>query len=107
MTDQPKFQSIVTPEATVVIYQRKTGEIVGYHDFAAAPGAIIPDRKEMEEIAVVSASGDSEAGAISRDTIATLLVAPSEIEQGKDYRVSADKRLIVTRADGADAPSAS
>jgi hypothetical protein len=107
MNEQSNDRSGIEPQATVVLYDRNSGDVLGYHHFSATSGATIPDRKDMEEIAVSSASRDHEETPISPEAVATLLVAPGEIEQGKDYRVSADRQLVARRPDNADAPSSS
>lgn len=107
MNEQTIERSSIEPQTTAVIYEPKTGEIVGYHHFAAAPGADIPSRAEMEHIALSGASEGEGRGTTTANAFAILFAEPSEIDEGVDYRVSANGRLVAAAIEAAVPPRSS
>ena len=75
------------PAAAVVLYHHRTGAIFSTHYFAAVAGAVLPERDELEKVALAHATGD---GCDAR-THKALHVDPATIKRGVGYRVAVAK----------------
>lgn len=76
------------PAATLVIYNSKTGAIFGSHSFSAADGATLPERAELDRIALAHAARDGCD--VRRHKV--LHVDPTALRPGCHYAVSVKAR---------------
>jgi hypothetical protein len=74
----------------VVIYHHRTGAIFSTHYFAAVPGVTLPERDELEKVALAHATRD---GCDAR-THKVLHVDPATIKRGVGYKVSVAKAML-------------
>jgi hypothetical protein len=78
------------PAAAVILYHGKTGAIFSTHYFSASAGAELPDKAELERIALREAVRDGCKAAQHK----ALHVDPAKLQRGVSYRVSVKKRAL-------------
>jgi hypothetical protein len=88
------------PAAAVILYNRRTGAILNTHYFSAVHGARLPERAELERIAMAQAARD---GSEIRMHLA-LHVDPAALQRGVAYRVSPAKRMLAAVKAGRQKP---
>ena len=76
------------PAAAVVIYDGRTGAIFGSHLFSAAEGATLPERAELNRIALAHAARDGCD--VRRHKV--LHIDPAALRPGCHYAVSVKTR---------------
>lgn len=86
---------MVEPVAAVVIHDRETGAIFATHHFGVADGAELPDREELERLALETAAGDGCE--VARHAV--LYVEPKALRRGVAYRVEGEA-LVEIEAKG-------
>jgi hypothetical protein len=72
------------PAAAVILYNRRTGVIFSTHYFSATNDAKLPDKDELERVALEHAAKD---GCEAR-THKALHVDPAALKRGVGYRVA-------------------
>src|SRR5258708_38951392 len=78
------------PATAVILYNRRTGVIFSTHYFSATSDAKLPDKEELERVALTHATKD---GCDAR-THKALHVDPAMLTRGVGYRVSIAKGLL-------------
>ncbi|MBV8191901.1 MAG: hypothetical protein JOY64_03345 [Alphaproteobacteria bacterium] len=79
------------PQAAVFLYHQRTGRLSHTHFFAAAPGAELPPREELERVALAHAEKDGCN--LRRHKV--LHVDPATLKPGTGYRVSVTRRALI------------
>ncbi len=78
------------PAAAVILYHHRTGAIFSTHYFAAIDGVSLPQRDELEKVALAHATRD---GCDAR-THKVLHVDPAAIRRGVAYRVAVARATL-------------
>lgn len=78
------------PAAAVILYHHRTGAIFSTHYFGAVEGVELPERDELERVAVAHATRDG----CDAKTYKVLHVDPATIKRGVGYRVSVAKATL-------------
>lgn len=97
MKDESKATEggLLEPAAAIVVYHRETGAIFATHHFSVASGAELPDRHELERLALETAAGDG----CEAERHAVLHVEPKALRRGMGYRVL-EGALVEVERDG-------
>jgi hypothetical protein len=72
------------PEAAVILYNRRTGVIFSTHYFSATNDAKLPDKQELERVALEHAVKDGCEASMHK----SLHVDPAALKRGVGYRVA-------------------
>jgi hypothetical protein len=96
----PEGGGPLQPATAVILYNRRTGVIFSTHYFSATSGAKLPDKDELEQIAVAHAAKD---GCDAR-THKALHVDPAALKRGVGYRVSVAKGVLAEVKAGRQRP---
>ena len=78
------------PAAAVLLYHHRTGAIFSTHYFAAVAGVKLPERDELERVALAHASRDG----CDTKSHKVLHVDPATIKRGVGYRVAVAKATL-------------
>lgn len=78
------------PAAAVILYHQRTGAIFSTHYFAAVPGVTLPERDELEKVALAHATRDG----CDTPTHKMLHVDPATIKRGVGYKVAVAKGTL-------------
>lgn len=83
------------PAVAVILYHHRTGAIFSTHYFAAVEGVKLPERDELERVALAHATRDGCDAKAHK----VLHVDPTTVKRGVGYRVAVGKgRLIEVKA---------
>jgi len=88
------------PATAVILYNRRTGVIFTTHYFSATHNAKLPEKAELERVALAHATKDGcDAG-----THKALHVDPATLKRGVGYRVSIAKGVLAEVKAGRQRP---
>jgi hypothetical protein len=92
--------SALQPATAVILYNRRTGAIFSTHYFSATEGATLPDKDELEQLALAHAVKD---GCDAKGHKA-IHVDPAALKRGTVYRVSIAKGVLAEVKAGRQRP---
>jgi hypothetical protein len=96
----PQGHGPLQPATAIILYNRRTGVIFSTHYFSAGNGAKLPDKDELERVALARATKD---GCDAR-THKALHVDPVTLKRGVGYCVSIAKGVLAEVKPGRQRP---
>lgn len=81
----------LAPKHTFVVYDTRTGDVIQIHHFSAMPGAIVPPKARLEEIALQQAARKHKR---ELSTMAVLESSPQALQPKTTYRVDLAERQL-------------
>ena len=86
-TSMTPLEAALQPAAAVILYNHRTGVIFSTHYFGVVNGAELPDKDELERVALEQATKDG----CKLSTHKALHVDPATLKRGVGYRVAKGK----------------